>query len=144
MRRGTQKEAIDYVKKGEQTKKESKQLKKQGKCVTEGPNYGKNLKGFYEEGTPTTVVQGQHAEFTALYEAVKQGKTNLELCDEFSFQTYNRCYKAVDRLRIDIEPEWDINKGREVILLQGPGRSGKTKWAYTNYPGLYKVSIIIY
>lgn len=52
---------------------------------------------------------------------------------------YNRCYRALDKIRLENKPEW--KNEREIILIHGDTGKGKTRWSYQNYPDLYEPAI---
>lgn len=62
-------------------------------------DYCKKEGRWIEWGTPST--QGKRTDIAALYEAVVEGKTNLELGQEFPAE-YMKYYKACDRVRGDV------------------------------------------
>jgi len=101
--------------------------------ATKGPNYGKDA-DFYSFGKMRP-GQGTRTDLQDFYKLVKAGKTDLELA-EFNFATFSSTLRAIDRIRFAVRP---VSEGpREIILLCGPKGVGKTRWAYDNYPDLYK------
>lgn len=84
------------------------------------------------------IGKGARRDVQVYYEMVREGKTDLQLA-EHDFGLYARTLKATDRIRLSIRPK--ANGPREIILLCGYTRTGKTRWAYDNYPDLYEVPI---
>jgi len=137
-RRGSQEQAIAYTKKGSQSKRE---WKRDG---ANGPNYGKNCDSWVEYGEPSVSKQGARTDLERPYELVKEGKTNTQIIEECGFGVFVRCYRALDRIRLEIRPEW--KNAREVILIYGASGLGKTLWAYTKFDdlkvgGMYEMPI---
>lgn len=132
VRRGTQTDAINYCKKGEQSHAEWSLDNINGK------NFGVNAK-FIEFGVPTPIKPGQRTDLEQVYELVKAGKNDQEIIEETSFAAYARCYRALSQVRIQVRPEWDMK--REIILIHGDSGIGKTRWAYQNYPGLFEMAV---
>lgn len=129
--------AIDYTKKGSQLKKE---WKKEGR---NGPNWGKDLKNWVEFGVPANPMQGNRTDLEEPYAMAREGKSNTEIIEQCGFGVFVRCYRALDRLRLELKPEWE--RKRQVILLYADSGLGKTRWAYDSYEstdgGLYEMPI---
>lgn len=132
IRKGNQRQAIDYTRKGEQTKKEWK-----AKGVN-GVNFGKNA-DWIEFGIPTQKQQGKRSDLDGIYDLVVEGKTDAQIIDDVGFGAFNRCYKAIDKVRLQHRPSWE--RKREIILIHGDTGIGKTRWAYINYPDLYEMPL---
>lgn len=90
---------------------------------------------FIELGTPTT--QGQRVDLDEFRDLVKSGKRKAELLETHIpiFAKYPRLY---DTIRETVRPE---RKERKVGLFIGPPGTGKTKYAYDNFPDLYAVPV---
>jgi len=132
VRRGTQLDAINYCKKGDQTHAEWQVDN------INGLHFGLNAK-FIEFGVPTSIKAGQRTDIEAVYELVKQGKNDQEIIESEGFGAYNRCYRALNQVRLQIRPEW--TREREIILIHGDSGIGKTRWAYDNYPNLFEMAV---
>lgn len=110
-RRGTPQEAIDYCKKDAD---------------------------FYEEGTPRPNRQGTRSDLSVLYDAVKDGKTDLSIQEEET-DHYIRHFKAVDRLRYNMLANDKTFRPLSVSVYWGPSGSGKTRRVYAEEPNIYRV-----
>jgi len=66
--------------------------------------------------------------------AIDDGKTDKELAD-LDFEEWVRHFRAFAQYRMLITPK--RNHGVDVIVIQGPTGTGKTKWANDNYPNAY-------
>lgn len=129
-RHGTQAQAINYCKKGEQSHAE---WVLHGE---KGPNFGKNA-DFSEFGSPGG-KQGARSDLQSFYALVKQGKSDLELA-EANFSAFSRTLKAIDRIRFQIRPV--CTEPRKVILLVGKPGTGKTRKAYEMFPNIFELAI---
>lgn len=138
MRRGTQQEAIDYCKKGDQSKAEQERLKAEKKPLSEGPNFGPP-KNFQEFGTLSKSDQGRRTDREDIYASYKEHRSHTKIIEEYGFGPWQTCYRALDRLNLELKPQWDNSTGREIILLVGRGGIGKSRWVHDNYPDVYKV-----
>lgn len=134
LRRGTQTQALNYCKKGDQSKAE---WRKHG---VNGENFGKNVK-FHEYGVENLTVtkQGARTDLNEVYELVKQNKTDIQIIEEVGFAPYVRCYKAIDKVRLSVMPEWD--RKREIILIHGDSGIGKSRMAFDEFGEFYEMPI---
>jgi len=135
-RKGTQLEAINYCKKGEQTKEEWHDLKEKG------PNWGLNAE-FYDWGTPKTQCgdsgrDSQRTDLVAFREAIKAGETDLQLA-ESNLGAFVRYPRFVDRMRSLIPPV--RTEDLKVVLFFGEPDTLKTKEAYAQFPQCYAFPI---
>jgi len=65
---------------------------------------------------------------------IEDGKCDRDLADH-DFSVYVACYRGLDRYRlITSKPR---NHPTEVIVIQGPTGTGKSKWAMEHYPDAY-------
>lgn len=94
--------------------------------------------GIYTTFGLPFIGKGGRRDLQEYYEMVKEGKSDRELA-EHDFGVFARTLKATDRIRLATRPI--ITEEREVILLCGQTRAGKTRWAYDNYPHLYEMPI---
>lgn len=133
-RKGSQAQAIDYTAKGIQTKRE---WKKHGR---NGPSWGIGSQ-WIEIGDKCVSSQGTRTDLNKIYSSVKEGKNDLEIIDEFGFSAYNSCYRAIAKVRLLIPPVWDNSQPRNCVLLVGDTGIGKSRWAFDNYPDLYRMPI---
>lgn len=80
--------------------------------------------GPYQWGEPTK--QGGRGQTTALVHAIKEGKSNRQLIEEFPDQ-YMKYYKAVQHVRYELNPRrtWRT----KVIWIEGPPETGKSELA---------------
>jgi len=69
-----------------------------------------------------------------IQEMIKNGATEEEISD-FDFELWVRHYRAFREFRLLITPPRSHEV--EVIVLQGPTGTGKSKWAMDNYPDAY-------
>lgn len=84
------------------------------------------------------VEPGQRKDVQAMYNLVKEGKSDLELM-ELNFANYARFQRAIGRLRSFIRPK---RAGYpNVILIIGPPGCGKTNEAFTQHPDLWEPPI---
>jgi len=65
---------------------------------------------------------------------IEAGKSDRELAD-FDFSTFVACYRGLDRYRLITSTA--RNHPTEVIVIQGPTGTGKTRWALENNPSAY-------
>lgn len=129
-RNGTQKQATDYCKKGEQTHAE---WILHG---AEGPNWGLNAK-FVQFGN-LGGDQGKRVDRQQMFNLLKEGKSDWEMA-EIDFASWARNYRAIDRLRNSVRPV--RAEPRKLILLYGKPGCGKTRFAYEHFPLLYEVPV---
>lgn len=138
-RLGTQKQAIDYCKKGEQTHAEWTQFRESG------PNFGKNSKVF-EFGVPQTqrgcdlnskenLIQEN---LKIVREKIKAGATERMLYEEEPLMCA-RFPKYISKCLSWVKPS--IRENLKVELHVGPTRSGKTFQAFQRYPDLYNMPV---
>ncbi len=106
-RRGTAKQAADYC-------------MKEGEYVVRGE----------------LSAQGKRNDLVLMYEKVKDGASDLVL-QEYMPAVYARCYKAIDRMRLNLVREEKYFAPVEVLVFVGPPGSGKTRKAYEVDPDLY-------
>jgi len=114
-RKGKQKEAIDYVLK----------------------DVNENDYPLFEYGEKRN--QGQRTDLKGLVKSVKEGKSNLELIDEFPSQ-FLKFHKGIDKIRFEVNK----SKSKEfrqvkVYVLYGEPGTGKTRNVYENVDDLYKL-----
>ena len=132
-------DAVNYCKKGEQSKEEWTDLK------TSGPNYGKNLVIVAEHGAlPTTYTnaergsQGGKMTQEKYREIIKSAKTgNFDAIEEKNPGHFVRHYQTLRRIRQDYQnPAKDLE---DVCgeWFHGPPNSGKSTTARAENPGFY-------
>jgi len=84
------------------------------------------------------VEPGQRKDVQAIYNMVKEGKSDLEIM-ELNFANYSRFQRAIARLRTLIKP---VRAGYpNVVLIYGPPGCGKTKEAFAQHPDLWEPPI---
>lgn len=138
-RLGTQQQAIDYCRKGEQSKKEWDELK------TKGPNFGKNAK-VIELGVKQTQAGSTLSEkdnlvqerLISMREKIKNGITEKDLYDEEPLMCA-RFPKYVSKCLSWRKPA--IRDNLKVELHVGPTLSGKTHQAFARFPNLYNMPV---
>ena len=113
-RRGTREEARDYCRK-EETR-------------VEGP---------YEYGEWLEDGQGHRSDLSAIKTMLDSGHTLLDVADGH-FGSFLRYNKGIQLYMLMKGRSRDRNQSHVVILLIGEPGTGKTKWAYDNYPSLYR------
>lgn len=65
---------------------------------------------------------------------IDAGKSDRELAD-FDFSVYVSCYRGLEKYRLLVsEPR---NHETQVIVIQGPTGTGKSRWAKDNFPNAY-------
>lgn len=65
---------------------------------------------------------------------IEDGKSDKHLADH-EFSVYVSCFRGLDRYRLMVsKPRQHIT---EVIVIQGPTGTGKSRWAADNYPDAY-------
>lgn len=94
-RKGTQEQAINYCKKGEQSHKE---WKKQQHL---GPNFGKNA-DFEEFGEPKKTEQGKRKDLIALCDSIKDGEKADDIFykNPMALHQYGRTLSKIEDLRM--------------------------------------------
>lgn len=112
-RNGTQTQAIEYCKKSDT-----------------------RIDGPWEYGKPAR--QGERTDIIALKEHFFSGKRVRHMTDELH-PTYAKYMKYADK--ISTLAAHTINPELEVYLIIGKTGTGKTRYAYDNYPDLYRLPI---
>ncbi len=80
--------------------------------------------------------QGSRSDIKAVKRKADEGASNAELWnDDFGFMLRN--HRAIRRYKRVCSKPRDFEM--KIITLVGDTGTGKTKWAYDNYPGLYSV-----
>lgn len=118
---GTIKDAINYCKKGEQSKDEWKQLKEKG------PNWGKNA-DVYERGNPPS--QGKREDLERVYKECKEGKSVEDICWDDP-DIYNCCYKTLEKIEDIRLRQSRRTEPTEGIWIYGKTGTGKSTYAYS-------------
>ncbi len=119
-RKGTRAEAIKYC-----TKNESRE---------EGPFY----RGISSEGC-AKLVSGEasnttQARLLEAKERIDKGASESDIADDF-FELWVRYYKAFERYRTIKTPQ--RHHEMNVIVVQGPTGTGKSRWALEQFEGAY-------
>ena len=131
-REGTPARAIEYCKKGEQSKQE---WTAQGK---HGPNYGKNVDIALEEGT--LGEPGKRTDLLEVVASLQSGKRLSEVAAE-SPEVFIKYAKGIERYHALLDKPRDKNDPIEIIVHYGPTGTGKTWKALADYPDAFKYSI---
>lgn len=124
IRLGNNEEAADYCKKGTQTHAEFREFGSAGR------NFGANAK-FVEFGEKKQ--QGKRNDIHKCKEIIENGGTMDDVID---IATSYQSIRVGECLMKYIEPKREI-KPITFLWLYGKTGSGKTKWAFENYPDLY-------
>lgn len=131
----------NYCRKGDMKKSLWRKLKADGVDPTTDPSYGVNLVNFVEFGEMKDSHRGQRKDIELAYDMKKDCKSNLEIIAATSLSSWKNCYRALDRISLELKPGFYFPK--EVILLHGDGGIGKTRYCYETYwdSGIYAVPI---
>jgi len=105
--------------------------------IKQNERYCKKFSTLMFFGEPF-VEPGQRKDVQAVYNMVKEGKTDLEIM-ELNFANYARFQRAIGRLRTLLKPKREGYPN--VILIYGPPGCGKTKEAFTQHPDLWEPPI---
>lgn len=117
-RRGTQEEAIAYIKDDEKKT---------------------NVGDVYEFGEPTKISQGHRSDLENVVGMVREGKSDREILDAYP-STFARNYQAIQVVRETLaEPTSlvDVSEGHRVIVIYGPSGIGKTYQTRLMNPDAY-------
>ncbi len=113
-------------------------MKPVGDCQCEHCMTGHRLEGPWEFGDDSTIPLGQGArsDLDTIKRKLDEGVCETTIADEH-FSQWTRYHKSFrEYKRIKSNPRrWEM----EIITLTGDTGTGKTKWAYDNYPDLYAV-----
>lgn len=138
-RLGTQQQAIDYCRKGEQSKKEWEEQK------TKGPNFGKNAKvvelGVKQTQSGTTLSEKDNLvqeRLISMREKIKSGISERDLYEEEPLMCA-RFPKYVSKCISWRKPS--IRDDLKVELHVGATNSGKTHHAFARFPNLYNMPV---
>lgn len=143
-RQGTAREALTYCLK-EATEQEQQLLTEQGadytsacdsstelpRIITTSTEDGK-LKQMLSESTSSK--QDVHQRLLNLKAAIDQNKTDTDLAN-MDFPLFIKHYRGLSHYRMITAPKRDHPV--EVIVIQGPTGTGKSKWSMDTYPDAY-------
>lgn len=110
-RKGTREQARDYCRKEES-----------------------RVDGPWEWGDFGKTRQGGRCDLDAVHEALKEGKTEVDIADQF-FATWTRNWKSFERYRL-LTAQNRTTKTKGMFVYGKPG-TGKTTWVLENYPDAY-------
>ncbi len=107
-------------------------------CVCHHCRDAVKLEGPWEYGDDSNIPEGQghRSDLETIKRKLDEGVAETVIADEH-FSQWTRYHKAFrEYKRIKSNPRrWEM----EIITLVGDTGTGKTRWAYDNYPGLYSV-----
>ncbi len=96
------------------------------------------VEGPWEFGDDSNIPEGQGArsDLQAVKRAIDDGASEAQLWEEHFEQCtrYMRSFRDYKRIKT-VKRLWEM----EIITCVGATGTGKTRWAYENYPGLYSL-----
>lgn len=112
-------------------------IEKRRGTAQQAADYCKKDGDFQETGTISN--PGKRTDIAAVYELVKERKTDVEI-GESNPTVYMKYYRAVDRVRLNYARQDNKFQPVKVTVLVGPAGTGKTKLAYAEDPDLYDMT----
>ncbi len=107
-------------------------------CVCHHCASAHRLQGPWEFGDDTNIPEGQgvRTDLEAVKRAIDEGASEAQLWEKYFGQSvrYMKAFREYKRFKV-LKRHWEM----EVIVCIGDTGTGKTRWAFENYPDLYSL-----